>query len=88
MTCNIALHDEFLNIGEIICPFCYIKLYEIKYEKNICCSEQDMNGKNTCINCGVVNSDIYVTEYVNFYDNIHRIRKKSVYHRKYHIENV
>ena len=88
MTCNIALHDEFLNIGEIICPFCYIKLYEIKYEKNICCSEQDMNGKNTCINCGVVNSDIYAIEYVNFYDNIHRIRKKSVYHRKYHIENV
>jgi len=25
---------------------------------------------------------------VDFYENMHRIRKKSVYHRKYHILNV
>ena len=36
----------------------------------------------------MVNSDIYVKEYFDFYDNIHKIRKKSVYHRKYHIDNV
>ena len=27
-------------------------------------------------------------EFVDFYENMHRIRKKSVYHRKYHILNV
>ena len=30
----------------------------------------------------------YIKEYVNFYNNIHKIRKKSVYNRKYHIDNV
>ena len=87
MSCNLILHDEFLNMGEIICPFCDKQLTTLPNTVDPYCSEQDMNGKNTCINCGVVNSDIYVTEYVNFYDNIHRIRQKSVYHRKYHIEN-
>ena len=62
MSCNLILHDEFLNMGEIICPFCDKKLTTLPNTVDPCCSEQDMNGKNTCINCGVVNSDIYVTE--------------------------
>ena len=56
-----------------------------------CCSEQDMetvNGMNICVNCGLVHGYDYVTEYFNFYDNMHRIRRKSVNHRKYHIQNV
>ena len=88
MSCNLILHDEFLNMGEIICPFCDKQLTTLPNTVDPCCSEQDMNGENTCINCGVVNSDIYVTEYFNFYDNIYKIRKKSIYNRKYHIENV
>ena len=43
---------------------------------------------NICVNCGLVHGYDYVTEYVNFYDNMHRIQQKSVYRRKYHIENV
>ena len=37
-----------------------------------------------------VRTDHYLTadEFVDFYENRHRIRKKSVYHRKYHILNV
>ena len=27
-------------------------------------------------------------EYVNFYENIHRFIRKSVYHREYHINNI
>ena len=49
---------------------------------------ETVNGMNTCVNCGLVYGYDYVTEYFNFYDNIHKIRKKSVYHRKYYIENV
>ena len=30
----------------------------------------------------------YVKEYVNFHENMYKIHRKSVYHRKYHIENV
>ena len=47
-----------------------------------------LNGMNICVNCGLVHGYDYVTEYFNFYDNMHRIRRKSVYHRKYHIQNV
>ena len=56
-----------------------------------CCSEQDIetvNGMNICVNCGLVHGYDYVLEYFNFYDNMHSIRRKSVYHRKYHVENV
>ena len=49
---------------------------------------ETVNGMNICVNCGTVHGYDYVTEYFNFYDNIHKIRKKPVYHRKYHIENV
>ena len=39
------------------------------------------------INCGQVHDDYQpASEYL--YENIYRIRKKSVYHRKYHILNV
>ena len=43
---------------------------------------------NTCVNCSLVDGYDYAEEYFKFYDNMHKIRKKSVYHRKYHIENV
>ena len=41
-----------------------------------------------CINCGQVYDYLTADEYVDFYENRHKIRKKSVYHRKYHIINV
>ena len=88
MTCNIIFHNAFINEGYIICPFCDKQLTTLPKIVDKCCSKQDINSKNTCINCGVVNSDIYVAEYFNFYDNIHKIKRKSVYHRKYHIDNV
>ena len=43
---------------------------------------------NVCINCGLVHGYDYVTECFNFYDYMYGIRRKSVYHRKYHIDNV
>ena len=41
-----------------------------------------------CINCGQVYDYLTADEYVDFYENRHKIRKKSVYRRKYHIINV
>ena len=46
------------------------------------------DGQLLCINCGQVHDEYFAPEYVNFYENRHKIRKKSVYHRKYHIMNV
>ena len=44
--------------------------------------------KQVCTNCGSVHGFESANEFVDFYENRHRIRKKSVYHRKYHILNV
>ena len=68
---------------EYTCPFCDQLLVEVDKAVEPCCSEQDMgtvNGMNVCMNCGSVHGCDYVTEYFNFYDNMHRIRQKSVYH--------
>ena len=91
MDCDSTLHDELKNMMESTCPFCDQLLVEVYKVVESCCSEQDMeniNGMNICINCGSVHGYDYVTEYFNFYDKMHRVRQKSVYHRKYHIENV
>ena len=85
------IHDDLKENEELICPFCDQLLVEVGKVVESCCSEQNMetvNGMNTCVNCGSVYGYDYVTEYFNFYDNMHRIRQKSVYHRKYHIENI
>ena len=85
MNCNSVLHDELKNMGEPTCPFCDRLLVEAYKAVELCCDEKNMetiNGMNTCVNCGTVHGYDYVTEYFNFYDNMHKIRKKLVYHRK------
>ena len=91
MCCNSQIHDELKNMEESTCPFCDQLLVEGDKVVESCCSEQDMenkNGINVCLNCGSVHGYDYVNEYIDFYENMYRIRRKSVYHRKYHIENV
>ena len=41
-----------------------------------------------CKNCGQVHDDLTADEFVDFYENRYRIKRKSVYNRKYHITNV
>ena len=91
MCCNSQIHDELKNMGESICPFCEQLTGEVDKVVESCCDEQDteiVNGMNICVNCGSVHGYVYVPEYFDFYGNLHRIRKKSVFHRKYHIDNV
>ena len=91
MDCNSQIHDELKNMGESTCPFCDRLLVEVDKVVESCCDEQDteiVNGMNTCINCGSVHGYVYVPEYLDFYNNMYKIRKKSVYHRNYHIDNV
>ena len=91
MHCNEIIHNDLKKDGELICPFCDKQLTTLPNTVESCCSEQDMvniNGMNTCVNCGLVDGYDNVIGYFNFYDNMYKIRKKSVYHRKYHIDNV
>ena len=96
MRCNTKIHDELKNMGESSCPFCdrlLVEVDKVEVDKLVesCCCEQNMenvNGMNVCINCGSVHGYDYVPEHVDFYENMYKIRRKSVYHRKYYIENV
>ena len=92
MDCNIDIHDELINCGEISCPFCDKILDSNKKPKDdLCCDNQDVineDGMLVCQNCGVVQGYNYVKEYVDFYKNRHRFIRKSVYHREYHINNI
>ena len=91
MYCNKIIHDDLINDGEPMCPFCDQQIAKVDKVVESCCSEWDIvniNGVNTCINCGLVNGYVFVNEYFNFYDNMHKIRRKSIYHRKYHIDDV
>ena len=91
MDCNSQIHDELKNMMELTCPFCDRLLIEVDKVVESCCSKQNMetvDGTNTCMNCGLVNGYDYVPGYFDFYGNLHRIRKKLVYHRNYHINNV
>ena len=45
-------------------------------------------GYLVCINCGQIHDYLTADEYLDFYENRHRIRKRLVYHRKYNIMNV
>ena len=46
------------------------------------------DGFIVCKNYGQIHDYLTADDYVDFYENRHRIKRKSVYHRKYHILNV
>ena len=98
MNCNIELHESLIESGDIVCPFCDQNLEDsdekprdrlVKYD--LCCDCQDIinnDGMIVCRSCGIVQGYETAREYVDFYENKYRIKRKSVYHRKYHINNV
>ena len=91
MSCNSQIHNELKILKEPICPFCENILIEGDKMVELCCSKQNMvnkNGMNVCLNCGLVHGCEYVIGYLDFYENMYKIHKKSIYKRKYHIENT
>ena len=89
--CDSNIHDELINLEQSICPFCDQLLMRGDNGSEPCCVKQcieNLNGIRTCIHCGSTHSCVFDIGYHDFYENIHRIHQKSVYHRKYHIENT
>ena len=89
--CNASIHSGLINVGEISCPFCDTKLrdYESKQDDSCCDNKEIIKDKGMiiCQNCGSVHGYEQLQEYVDFYENKHRFRRKSIYHRKYHVVN-
>ena len=98
MNCDMELHEGLIELGDVVCPFCKRTLEDsdekprdssLKYD--LCCDCQDIinnDGMNVCRSCGIVQGYEPAREFIDFYDNRHRIRRKSVYHRKYHINDI
>ena len=90
MFCNL-IHNELRNIRESSCPYCNELLEKGDNTTVSCCNNPNIendNSMNICTNCGLIQSCVYDSGYIDFYNNIHRMRQKSVYCRKYHIENT
>ena len=57
----------------------YRFLYIVKNKNEPCFSNKELindNGMEVCANCGQVNGVVFADEYIDFYENIYRIRKK------------
>ena len=94
MCCNRIIHEEISREFDYInCPFCYKQISnQVKANRFFeCCDNQDIineDGKVVCRNCGVVFYYKYFREYIDFNENKYKMRKKSVYIRKYHVNNT
>ena len=96
MNCDMELHEGLIELGDVVCPFCKRALEDekprdrsVKYY--FCCDCQDIINDNGMIvgqSCGIVQGYKIAREYVDFYENRYRMRRKSVYHRKYHLNNI
>ena len=96
MDCEIGIHEAFIELKQNICPFCKQSLEDEKKcdiieEYYLCCDCREIvinNGCIVCKNCGIVQGYKKAKEFINFYENLYRIRRKSIYHRKYHLNNI
>ena len=90
--CTDEIHQMLIQEEDAInCVFCCKQIQDPgKPKRYFCCSNMKLvkDVYLVCINCGQVYDYSAADEYVDFYENRHRIRKKSVYHRKYHIMNA
>ena len=91
MSCNNIIQNELKNMGEILCPFCDYKIQESSRMDIPCCENQRMyndSEKEVCLNCVIIECYNSVSEYVSFHENKYKFYRKSIYHRKYHINNI
>jgi len=59
--------------------------------KNLVVKKKDIindNGENVCKSCGSIQGYKIASEYIDFYENKIKIVRKSVYYRKYHVQNT
>ena len=89
--CDDDIHNELILINHDRCPFCEKFLINCNNESDKCCSDceiEDIDGIFTCLNCGMVECVVYKSDFFDFYENMYKIVRKSVYIRKYHIESL
>ena len=89
--CNKEVHELLIQEDYVNCVFCNKQIQDPgKPKRYFCCDSMKLIKENllVCKNCGQVHDYLTADEYIDFYENRYRIKRKSVYHRKYHIINV
>lgn len=80
MSCNQIIHDELKFLGDLMCSFWDPKLVDDKIvvkDEMRCDGKELINDNRThvCRNCSVIDSYETTSEYIDFYENIFRIKK-------------
>ena len=89
--CNKEVHELLIQEGLVNCVFCNKQIQDPgKPERYFCCKNMKLIKDKllVCKNCGQVHDYLTADEYVDFYENRHKMKRKSLYLRKYHILNV
>ena len=85
--CPEEIHQKLIQEEDAVnCIFCCKQIQDPgKPKRYFCRSNMKLikDGYLVCKNCGQVHNYLTADEFVHFHENRHRIRKKSVYHRKY-----
>ena len=89
--CNNEVHELLIQEVFVNCIFCDKQIQDPgKPERYCCCESMKLIKDNllVCKNCGQVHDYLTADEYIVFYENRYRIKRKSIYYRKYHIINT
>lgn len=90
MYCNKFIHFHLKEENFIECPFCYEIIQNSNPQTYKCCDDTNITNDASCLickNCASVHGYQPVKEYIDFYENRYRIKRKSVYNRKYQLQN-
>ena len=98
MYCDKSIHFYLNQENYIECPFCDEKIQNFNPIKYTCCDNMNIINDDLlsiykghicliCENCASIHGYQPSKEYIDFYANRYRMRRKSVYNRKYHLEN-
>lgn len=90
MYCDKSVRFYLNQENCIECPFCYKQIQNSNPIKSTCCDNTNITNDASyliCKNCASVHGYQPVKEYIDFYENRYRIKRKSVYNRKYHLQN-
>ena len=89
--CNNEVHELLIQEDYVNCVFCNEQIQDPgEPERYFCCESMKLIKDNllVCKNCGQVHDYLIADEYIDFYENRYRIKRKSIYYRKYHINNT
>ena len=81
--CDKEVHELLIQESHINCIFCNKQIQDPgKPKRYFCCDSMRLikDGSIVCKNCGQVHDYLTADEYIDFYENRHKMKRKSVYH--------